>query len=181
VTAAQRQELETRLEGEARAARSLFDRHRPDRLAARPESGGWSAVECLAHLNLTSAAMLPLIEAAIADLGARGARGGASRMDMMGRLLRWVLEPRRFRSKTRPSFEPPPALDAAAVLEEFVGWHNRAIAALRSAEGLDLTAARIASPFDSRVRYNVFAAFNILETHQRRHLDQAARAVETQA
>jgi hypothetical protein len=35
---------------------------------------------------------------------------------------------------------------------------------------------KVTSPFDSRVSYNVFSMFCILETHERRHLWQAERA-----
>jgi hypothetical protein len=41
----------------------------------------------------------------------------------------------------------------------------------------DLSVRKITSPFDSRVRYNVFSMFRILETHERRHLWQAEQAV----
>jgi hypothetical protein len=33
------------------------------------------------------------------------------------------------------------------------------------------------SPFDSRVRYNLFSAFRIIAAHQRRHLWQAEQAI----
>jgi hypothetical protein len=36
---------------------------------------------------------------------------------------------------------------------------------------------KIISPFDRRVRYNVFSAFRIVVAHQRRHLWQAEQAV----
>jgi hypothetical protein len=38
---------------------------------ARPASGGWSAAECVAHLTLTTAGMLPRIDAAL-DAGRPG-------------------------------------------------------------------------------------------------------------
>jgi hypothetical protein len=65
----------------------------------------------------------------------------------------------------------------SAVVPEFLEQQARLVAALRAAEGLDLTRAKIASPFDRRVKYNIFAAFRIVETHERRHVLQAERAV----
>jgi hypothetical protein len=65
------------------------------------------------------------------------------------------------------------------VLPEFRRQQSRLVAALRSAEGVDLSARKVVSPFNSRVRYNAYAMFEILETHERRHLWQAEHAVSS--
>jgi hypothetical protein len=46
---------------------------------------------------------------------------------------------------------------------------------------LGLEAGSIPSPFNARLKYNVLAAFRILETHERRHLRQAEAAVSNLA
>jgi hypothetical protein len=98
-------------------------------------------------------------------------------MAWRGSLLRWSLEPQWLRTKTKGPFVPQGVESVDAVLQEFLAQQKRLLEALRSGEGLDLGAGRITSPFDSRVRYGVFAAFRILETHGRRHLRQAAQAL----
>jgi hypothetical protein len=50
-----------------------------------------------------------------------------------------------------------------------VNWQVRA-------DGLPLTAVKIQSAFNAKVRYNVFSALSILSVHQHRHLGQAERA-----
>jgi len=122
--------------------------------------------------------MLPRLETAIGGLHDHGRRSAApSRMDWPGRLIAWALEPRWLRTRTRQRFVPNAAAPADAVLAEFLAYQARTAAALRSAEGLDTQAARIVSPFDKKVRYNVLSAFRILETHERRHLRQAEAAL----
>ena len=37
----------------------------------------------------------------------------------------------------------------------------------------------VISPFDKRVKYNMYSAFRILIAHERRHLWQAEQAVDT--
>jgi len=71
----------------------------------RPADRGWSAIECIQHLNLTAAATLPRVREGI---------GRASRLDepvrarfrrdVFGWLLwRGLSRPGRFKSKTAPS------------------------------------------------------------------------------
>jgi hypothetical protein len=177
MTREQREQIEAALNANTESAARLFASHPIERLGERASPASWSAIACIAHLNLTSAAMLPLMEAAIADLRARGATTTrASRMDWFGRVLRWSLEPGRFRMKTIASFEPPDVGPVSDVLSEFERHQTRALEALRAAEGLNLAGTKMTSPFDARARYNVMSAFRILDTHQRRHLAQAARA-----
>lgn len=52
---------------------------------------------------------------------------------------------------------------------------------MREADGLPPGCLRIASPFDARLRYNLYSALSILPRHQRRHLWQAERALEAAA
>lgn len=179
MTKEQRESIEARLEANARQAASLFERCPLDALVRRPRAGAWSAVDCVEHLSLTAAATLPLIEATVARAREHAVRSESpSRMDWLGRLLRWALEPGRFRTRTSVPFQPQPAGSPAEVLAGFMKWHTRTVSVLRQAEGLDLSAATMTSPFDRRIRYNGYAAFRILETHERRHLLQAAQAAD---
>ena len=54
---------------------------------------------------------------------------------------------------------------------------HRLIDLARAARGIDLGRLRIISPFDKRVRHNLYSAFRIVAAHQRRHLWQAEQAV----
>lgn len=178
MTHEQVEEIERALQASSAAVSRLFESHAPEQLTHRPRREAWSAVECVAHLSLTAAALLPLLEAALRDLRQKGrSRASASRMDWTGRLINWSLEPRWLRTKTVARFEPVSAGPLAEVLPAFLGYQDGIVRLLHSAEGLDLAAARIASPFDERVRYNAYSAFRILETHERRHVRQAEAAV----
>jgi hypothetical protein len=177
VNRSQREDLERRFKEASDSARQLFAVCSPAQLAHRPAEGAWSALECVAHLSLTSQAMVPPLEAAVGALRSDGrTRAAASRMDWMGWLLDWSLRPGRFRMKTTAPFQPVTTGPLPEVLPGFLGWQDRIVAALASAEGLDLAAGRIASPFNDKVRYNLISAFRLLETHERRHLLQARRA-----
>jgi hypothetical protein len=159
--------------------RTLVDELAPEQWHARPPGGGWSAAECVRHLNLTSEAMVPLIRDAVER--ARALEGGAParfRRGVVGWLLWSGSRPGKgMRVRTAPAFVPDPGeVDAGAVIAEFDRWQREQRELVRAADGLPLHRVRIVSPFGPRLRYNAFAALAILAVHQLRHLDQARKA-----
>lgn len=152
-----------------------------DLWTARPAPDQWSAAECLAHLNLTSRAFLPVVEEAIARGHDRQLFGSAHhRMDFVGRLL-WLAVTVRVPFKTTQPFVPLSTGRSDAVLAEFDGLQSRLIGCLEGVAGLDLGKLRIVSPFDSRLRYNLYSAFRLIPAHQRQHLAQAERIIDRNA
>lgn len=147
-------------------------------LSARPADLGWSAAECIAHLSLTTRAFLPVVRHATELARARGDLApGPYRMDFIGRLLKMSLEPpARVRVKTRAQFTPGNVGAPALVLDEFLRLQDEMIAVVEAADGVRLDVVKVTSPFDTRVRYNLFSAFQVIAAHQRRHLAQARRA-----
>lgn len=149
---------------------------------ARPPGGGWSAAECVAHLNLTTAAVLPGIDAALRT-GRRGfADSRRYRRGVVGSLLAWSLEPpARLRFQTLPAFVPGGTRSQRSILDEFARLQGELADRMRDASGLDLNQLRIRSVFNARLSYNVYAAFCILLAHERRHLWQGERAARAAA
>lgn len=145
------------------------------RWAHRRDPRRWSVAECVGHLNLTSAGYLPLLQAAIAE----GTREGPSpaarhRRDLAGWLLwKTMGPPVRLRTRTIAAFVPTSVAAAEQLVAEFEGWQDRQMAALHAASGLRLDRIRVTSPFNARLRYNLYSCFSILARHQHRHLWQA--------
>ncbi len=143
--------------------------------ATRPSAAEWSIGECLTHLNLTSARLLPLIDEVIADGRARNLLGaGPFGMGLVAWALQRLLEP-PYKTKTKtPAAFVPGRLDSMdATLERFDALQLALQERIDRAAGLALDRLRVVSPFNSRVRYNLYAAFCLIATHQRRHLWQA--------
>ena len=145
----------------------------------RPSVSSWSAAECLAHLSVSSEMFLPVLEAALDDARKRGVLSDRPpKMDVLGSVLRWFLEPPiRQRVKTAAPFVPRSVRAKAESFGEFASLQEKLVGLLQRARGLDLRKVKIVSPFDRRVRYNAFSAFRIVVAHQRRHLWQAEQAV----
>jgi hypothetical protein len=124
---------------------------------------------------------LPVLEKALGDARKRGLtlKKGGLKMDLIGRVLRWFLEPPiRQRVKTTAPFVPRSVRAKAEAFGEFAALQSKLAEQLTAARDLDLSRIKIVSPFDKRVRYNVYSAFRILVAHQRRHLWQAEQVVD---
>lgn len=143
----------------------------------RPEPERWSMAECVAHLNLTAHAFLPLLQAAI-DEGRRRRDTATPRYrhDPIGWLLwRTMGPPVRTRVRTKAAFIPESSVPLAELLSEFDRLQTAQVGSVEAAEGLPVQKLRIRSPFASRVTYNLYSALSILPRHQHRHLWQAER------
>jgi hypothetical protein len=153
---------------------------RDEEWSRRPPTGGWSAAECVAHLNLTSGAFIePLREALERARALGGGMPGRMRRDLLGWLIWRMSRPGGgMRSSTSPSFVPTADRGREELLVEFERLQREKLEMLRAADGLPIHRVKVASPFDPRASYSVYSALTILPTHQHRHLLQAERAVE---
>jgi hypothetical protein len=160
-------------------AQVLAGRATEEAFQRRPAPTRWSAAECFHHLNITSRAFLPLIDKAMKEAAASRSRTPTYKRDFVGWLLCRMLEPPYSqRLKTTPPFVPLNAGSKDDLLREFTQLQQELIARLSTACGLDLVRVRIRSPFNERMRYNVYSCFRILAAHQRRHLWQAAGVLD---
>lgn len=156
----------------------LLERVPSERLGERADPLRWSVGECIAHLNLTSHGFAPRVESALEE--ARGLGGPPPRRyrrDWKGWLLWKSMQPPvRLRVKTAPAFVPQGSRPAEEVLGEFRRLQGVQVGWVEAANGLPIDRVRVTSPFDARVRYNLFSALSILPRHQHRHLWQAETA-----
>ncbi len=150
----------------------------PEAWSRRPAPESWSPAECVAHLNLTSQAYVPILHDGLAE--ARRLGGGApARLsrDVFGWLIAWVSGPnRRFKTRTRPSFVPSGNRPVDELIAEFERLQADHLACLREADGLPIDRVKVSSPFEARLRYSLYSALTLIPGHQHRHLLQAELA-----
>jgi len=146
--------------------------------SAKPAPERWSAAECVAHLNLTSLAVLPKLQVAYDQARALPPNTRPRyRHDIVGYLLLLSMHPRlRIRTKTAPDFVPQFVADKRRSLQEFDHLQDELLSCLRSCDGLALNKVRISSSFNISVKYNAYSCFSILAEHQHRHIAQAEAA-----
>ena len=162
-----------------RRAETLFAAKSTEQLSASPGGKGWSATQCVAHLNLANRAYLPFIEACLEELKRQNLRGdGPFKMTWNAWLLNWWLEPpSRLRLPTAPFAKPGGQLIPDQVLAEFGEVNAQVERKLEASLGFALDRVKMASPFAEKMQYNVYSAFVLIPTHNRRHLWQATQAL----
>ena len=146
----------------------------------RPDPDRWSAGECVAHLNLTALAFLPLIRRALEQAATLGAGAPARlRRDLIGWMLWRTAGPSpRFRVRTTAPFVPTGSESLPALRATFDRLQVEQLACVSQADGRPIHRVKITSPFDPRLRYNLYACFTVLPRHQERHLWQAEQVLE---
>jgi hypothetical protein len=171
--------VEVELNEATERARRLVDGTDPRKFTVRPHPSSWSAAECIAHLSISTQLFLPVLRQALDDAKNRGVVENVKlSMDWIGAVLRWFLEPPvRSRVKTTAPFVPRAIRAKREAFAEFASLQEKLVDLLHESRGLDLRRTKIVSPFDKRVKYNVYSAFRIVAAHQRRHLWQAEQAL----
>lgn len=170
------------LESASRRVELLAGSASEEQLRRRPVQGGWSASECVAHLNLATRAVLPTLDDALAHAQPAPGIPARMRLGLIGWLVwRGVRPDARMKARTSAPFVPGGDQAAEEVIAGFRELQASLLERLRTADGKPIHRIRIVSPFSDRVRYSVFAAFSILAAHEHRHLNQAERALAVTA
>lgn len=175
-----------------RHLRALYRALPADAWSQQPAPGRWSPAECIAHLNLTSEALLPLFQAGLREARTRswslerlrraheatGGRGNSRyRRGLVGWLVWHAMRPSGgLKTAALPAFVPPAVPPVEDLLAEFDRLQQALASCVREAEGLPIEQVTVASPFDPRVKVNLYAALTLVARHQHRHLLQAERA-----
>lgn len=168
--------LASAIEAATRDARRIARTVSEERFNLRPSSSEWSIAECLVHLIRTSEAYQPILEEGLQQSRRSTRRPGRSlRLGPIGWLLTRTMEPPvRRKFSTTEAFAPADeTFPRDRTLESFESHQDELARLVVGAAGLPIDRVTIVSPFNARVKYNLFAGFHIVLAHQRRHLWQA--------
>lgn len=148
----------------------------PDaRWGERADPGRWSVAECVAHLNLTSEAFLPPLQAAITAARNLGPAGNRKyRRDPAGWMLSVLMPPPvRLRVPAPAAFIAGSLALPSELISEFERHQAAFVACVQAADTWPVDRVRVQSPFTERFKYNAWSALVIIPRHQHRHLWQA--------
>lgn len=153
-----------------------------ERWNRRNDPDAWSVAECFAHLNLSSAAMVPRLRVAWNEARTLGPAPHRYRATIVGAILTAMVGPvprvGRFglgRVRTPAPFIPQGAMPREAILREFGEWQAAERLLLREAAAMPVDRVRIESPFAKGMFYDGYSSLRILVRHALRHVDQAER------
>lgn len=173
------EELAAEVDLQSHTVRELVAGLSDEALFARPDPDHWSVGEHVEHLSLTNRVYLDTLSKGVADARARGLRsdgpfGGTWRGE---RFIKSLEPPPGFRIRTFKRLEPPPELAREAVLEGFQQTQDRVAATMREAQGLDVGALPIRSPFLWLLKMSLHQGFRTVVAHNQRHLWHIDRIV----
>ena len=166
------------LHAAARRLRTLHSTLPCDAWSRRPRATRWSPAECVAHLNLTSEALIPLLHTGLQQASEDPCRAlSPYRRDLVGWLVWKVMTPSGgLRTRAVSAFIPSVETPCETLVADFERLQADVISLVRAADGLPIDHVKLVSPFDPRLRYNLYAALTLVPRHQHRHLLQAERA-----
>lgn len=146
----------------------------------RPEPGRWSIAQCVDHLRVTGAQVLPRIDQGIAHARARQwFSPGPFRYGFLGdwfvRANGATERPPRRGFKAPGLYAPSAEQPLSRMIPAFVQLQDDLISRVRNANGLDLAPVKVNSPVSRWIRLSLGQWFALVAAHQERHLGQAAR------
>lgn len=157
-------------------AGKLVSRLDTTQLLWSPEPGRWSITQCLDHLNVVAQRLHPVLNARISEAKERGLMApGPFRHSMLGNFFIRMVEP-PYKLKVPVPIdlvEAEEVKDPQEVLATFLHMKEQMLAMLVRADGLDLKAVTINSPFRRPLRLSLGQWFGFIAAHDRRHLWQA--------
>lgn len=145
-----------------------------------PVAGHWSIAECLDHLSVTNRELIKPLRAAVMDARSKGLTGsGPFRHGwLVNKFVRSMEPPVKRKFKAPAIFRPRPEMSVREVAREFFAVQDEVLQLIREANGIHLARVKISSPVTRWLKYSLGQAFDLIATHERRHLWQA-RQVKT--
>jgi hypothetical protein len=147
----------------------------------KPSAKGWSIGQCFDHLIKTNELFYADLEAIAGGSRQNSALENYSPFSsFFGRLLISSLkkDARKFKAPTQ-KIVPPSAIDPH-IIEVFAAHQAEIIEKIKQAKNFDCRKIKITSPFMKLVTYKLSDGFQVVLEHERRHLRQAGRVVQTE-
>jgi hypothetical protein len=145
----------------------------------KPNESSWSIAQVMEHLDVTSESYYQPIEAV---------RNGNYKLPFTGKLtflvnffgrfiLNAVKPEAKSKIKTFPIWEPSKSNISGDIFGKFNHSQEKLKQFIQGCQDLLDKGTRISSPASRTIVYNLDAAFDIIVTHQLRHLEQARRVL----
>ncbi len=174
-------DLTGELEEISQNAQKTFGNLSAEQINWRPSADGWSVGQCFEHLIKTN----ELFYAEL-DKIAGGARKNSfwenwSPLSTFGGkfLIKSLKsDERKFKAPT-PKIVPPSEIDAN-IVEVFAAHQAEVLGKIKQTASIDWQKTIITSPFLKLMTYKLADGFRVVVEHERRHLRQAERVLQTE-
>ena len=165
----------------AEDAQKTFGHLSSEQLNWKPKADEWSVAQCFDHLIVTNARSFPLIEK-IANGEYKPSL--KERVPLLprffGTMILKAVQPQAQRKfKAGPRFQPASSAIGGDIIAKFKAHQKEVIDHMKMTKRLNLRNVIITSPVASFATYSLLDAYKILVGHERRHMAQASRVMET--
>ena len=168
--------LQKRVEIHLNEAIHTFQNMHEDVLLTPAKNGGWNIAQCLQHLNEYGNYYLPAIEKAISYTS--NSTKSTFTSSWFGNYFIKMMEPETGKKKMKAfkKYNPPPTLDAHAVVAGFIQQQEQLLMLLTRAASADLD-TRIPISLTRLIRLKLGDTLQFVIAHNERHVQQAKRNV----
>ena len=168
--------LEEKVEGHLREAIDIFQNQDEKILLKPAANGGWSVAQCLEHLNRYGNFYLPEIKKSFDKTTIRK-NVLWFKSSWVGYRFTRMMDPVTGKTKfgAFKKYKPQPALNAHAVVAEFIAQQEMLLLLLREARQIDLNKILIPMSIAKFIRLRAGDVFQFLIAHNERHMLQAKR------
>jgi hypothetical protein len=160
---------------------SHFNALTQEELNRKPDTGTWSIAQNIDHIIVLNESYFPVIDQLHKGTYKPPFLAKAAFLaTMTGKLiLNFVHPDRKMKMKTFPVWEPHSGTIHDNILERFELHQNELKQRIRNSEDLVKKGAIIASPANRFICYRLGTAFEIMITHEQRHLEQAKELLDS--
>lgn len=162
-------------------AQTDFGELTPEQLNWKPGADRWSVAQCLDHLVTANESYFPIFEQVLnGDLQTTVWQRLPWFPSLWGKMLLNAVSPETARKSKAPKmFQPESSNLDGAILQRFLDQQTRTIGYMEASTDLDLEGIIIPSPVTNLISYSLIDAYRIIVAHEKRHLLQAKRVMET--
>ena len=165
----------------AEDAQKIFGHLSKEQLNWKPNADQWSVAQCFEHLIVINTGNFPRLKKI-----ARGEYQPSlkERLPLLprffGSMILKAVQPKAKRKfKADPRFEPASSAIGVDIIAKFKAHQEEVIDYMKITKRLNLRKVIITSPVASFATYSLLDAYKILVAHERRHMAQATRLMET--
>jgi len=147
----------------------------------QPHQGAWSIAQCLDHLGRGNTLYAAALHEAVSKNRTRkDPRAAAIQPGWFGRyVIRSFEPPPRRKLRAPKKIVPASRMGSREVLDAFLRAQEALRAVVREGAELDLNRIRFHNPFIGFLRFSVGTGLLVITAHNRRHLWQAERVLES--
>lgn len=169
--------LEQQVEKHLEQAIRVFQNLDQTALVKPSETGGWSIVQCLWHLNSYGDFYLPQIEKGLQ----KGKPQALFKSGFFGAYFTRMMQPSANgkRYKAFKTHTPPDIPDAHATVAEFIHQQEQLLGYLKKARHADLN-VKLPISISTMVKLKLGDVLQFIITHDERHIQQAFRNLDIQ-